>query len=103
MYIQGKVIKLFEIQTGESARGAWKKREFLFETYAKMPKKVNLCLRGEAVDIYQINEGDSLKVSIDLESREHNGRWYTEVRAWKIEPATEMNNSQENTSEESPF
>ncbi len=44
------------------------------------------------VDSVQINAGDSLKVSIDLESREHNGRWFTEVRAWKIEPA-EMNSS----------
>jgi len=92
MYIQGKVIATFEIQSGESTRGTWKKREFLIETFAKVPKKVNLCLRGDMVDSVQINAGDSLKVSIDLESREHNGRWFTEVRAWKIEPA-EMNSS----------
>jgi hypothetical protein len=94
MYIQGKVIATFESQSGESPRGTWKKREFLLETFAKVPKKVNLCLRGDMVDTIQINVGDRLKVSIDLESREHNGRWYTEVRAWKLEPA-EMHSSED--------
>lgn len=87
MYVQGKVLEIFPVQSGESSRGSWKKREFLIETFAKIPKKVNLCLRGESVDGMQLTIGDQVKVSIDLESREHNGRWYTEVRAWKIEPA----------------
>lgn len=97
MYIQGKVIQVGTVQTGESPRGQWKKREFIVETYAKIPKKVNLCLRGEAVDLFQIAIDDSLKVSIDLESREHNGRWYTEVRAWKIEPANISETEEEPT------
>lgn len=106
MFIQGKVLKVFDIQSGESARGSWKKREFLVETFAKIPKKVNLCMRGEAVDSYTIHEGDQLKINIDLESREHNGRWYTEVRAWKIEPATpsdESGSSHPASQEEDPF
>lgn len=106
MFIQGKVLKVFDIQTGESARGTWKKREFLVETFSKLPKKINLCMRGDAVDTYNIQEGESLRINIDLESREHNGRWYTEVRAYKIEPAIfseEGHSVSFSPSEEDPF
>jgi hypothetical protein len=87
MFIQGKVVNLFDIQSGESPRGAWKKREFVLETYAKIPKKVCLVIKGELVDTMKLAVGDSLKVSVDIESREYKERWYTEVRAWKLEPA----------------
>ena len=31
--------------------------------------------------------GDDIKVSFNLESREYNERWFTEVRVWKLDPA----------------
>lgn len=103
MYIQGKVIQVFDIQTGESQRGTWKKREFILETYAKVPKKVCLVLKGESVDSIQVKNGESLRVSIDIESREYKEKWYTEVRAWKTEPAV-MNQEESNTSsDDHPF
>lgn len=102
MYIQGKVINVFEIQTGESPRGTWRKREFILETYAKIPKKVCLVIKGESVDSLKLSEGDSLKVSIDIESKEYKGRWYTEVRAWKLEPASSQDIAASD-SEEHPF
>lgn len=103
MQIQGKIIQINPIQTGESPRGAWKKREFIVETYAKFPKKVCAVIKGDLVDSIQLNQGDSVKVSIDIESREFKDRWYTEVRAWKVEPATEDGDSSSSYSEESPF
>lgn len=105
MYIQAKVLRLFDIQTGQSARGSWKKRDFLVETIAKLPRKINLSLRGEAVDQFKFNVGDALKISIDIESREYNNRWYTEVKAWKIEPFTEEDSYNANSfsDEDSPF
>lgn len=103
MYIQGKVIRVFDIQSGESPRGSWKKREFILETYAKMPKKVCLVLKGESVDSIQVNVGDSLRVSIDIESREFKEKWYTEVRAWKVEPAIMNQEDQTNNADDNPF
>lgn len=103
MYIQGKVIKVFEIQSGESPRGNWKKREFILETYAKIPKKVCLVLKGDLADTIQVNPGDSLRVNIDIESREYKEKWYTEVRAWKIEPAILSAENSSNVDEEDPF
>ena len=32
----------------------------------------------------QSSEGENVEVSVDLESREYNGRWYTDVKAWKV-------------------
>lgn len=93
MQIQGKIIQSYPLQSGESTRGVWKKKEFVIETYAKIPKKVCLSLRGESAENLSINVGDSVKVSIDIESREHNGRWYTEARAWKVEPYSESDSN----------
>jgi hypothetical protein len=39
---------------------------------------------SDKIDEFAIKEGESLTVSIDLESREYNGRWYTDVEAWKV-------------------
>jgi len=41
-------------------------------------------LWGEKVDENRINVGEKITASINIESREYNGRWYTDVRAWKI-------------------
>ena len=39
---------------------------------------------GEKIDQFNIMQGETLEVSVDLESREYNGRWYTDVKAWKV-------------------
>ena len=38
-------------------------------------------------DLEKYQVGDKVKISFNLSSREYNGRWYTDVRAWRIEPA----------------
>ena len=45
----------------------------------------------QLIDQYPMNVGDLMTVSFDLESREFNGRWYTDVRAWKAEKAQDPN------------
>ena len=39
---------------------------------------------GDKIDQFDIQAGEAVDVSIDLESREYNGRWYTDVKAWKV-------------------
>jgi hypothetical protein len=39
---------------------------------------------SDKIDKFSIKEDEPLVVSIDLESREYNGRWYTDVKAWKV-------------------
>jgi hypothetical protein len=84
MEIAGTVVTLLPLQTGQGKNGVWKKQEFIVETPGQFPKKVCISLWGEKVDENRIAVGDSITASINIESREYNGRWYTDVRAWKI-------------------
>ena len=84
MEIEGTVISLLPLQSGQGKNGVWKKQEFILETPGQYPKKVCLSLWGEKVDENKLTIGDKVSASINIESREYNGRWYTDVRAWKI-------------------
>lgn len=90
MEITGKLIQKLPVQSGVSSTGNnWSKAEFVIETIEQYPRKVCANLWGErakALDQFQL--GSLITVSFDLESREYNGRWYTDVKAWKVEAAT---------------
>lgn len=95
MEIAGTVVALLPLQTGQGKNGVWKKQEFIMETPGQFPKKVCLSLWGEKVDENRISVGDKITASINIESREYNGRWYTDVRAWKIAKSSGGGQSQE--------
>ena len=84
MEISGKIIELLPEKSGESANGGWRKQEFILETEAQYPKKICFMVWGDKIDEFKIQQGENLEVSIDVESREYNGRWYTDVKAWKV-------------------
>lgn len=88
--ITGKLISKLSLLTGTSKSGNnWQKQEFVIETLDQYPKKVCAQLWGDKTDqLSQFEIGSTLKVSFDVESREFNGKWYTDLRAWKIESAT---------------
>jgi hypothetical protein len=85
LQITGKVIQVLEEQTGEGRNGPWRKREFVLETPGQYPKQVCLVHWGDKIDEFAVKEGETLTASIDIQSREYNGRWYTDVKAWKVE------------------
>ena len=90
MELEGRIARKLNVQTGTSARGAWAKQEFILEYQeGNFPSQVCMNVWGDdkvkELDKYQV--GDKVKVSFNLSSREYNGRWYTDVRAWRIEPA----------------
>ena len=85
MEIKGKIIQELQLQTGTSKKGTWQKQEYILETQSEYPKKVCIAVWGDKIDQLNLGVGDEATVSFQLESREHNGRWYTEVRAWKVE------------------
>ena len=84
MEINGKIIELLPEKSGESAKGPWRKQEYILETEGQYPKKVCFMAWSDKIDEFAIKEGESLVVTVDLESREYNGRWYTDVMAWKV-------------------
>lgn len=91
MEIIGKLLMKLPLQSGIGRTGnSWQKQEFVIETIEQYPKKVCANLWGDKLDMLEtVNIGDTVKVSFSIESREFNGKWYTDVKAWKIEPATE--------------
>jgi hypothetical protein len=72
--VSGSVIHILPEQTGAGKNGTWRKRDFVIETKDQYPKKI--CMT---------QWGDEITAHIDIASREYNGRWYTDVKAWKIE------------------
>lgn len=84
MNISGKVVQVLPIQTGTSKAGnPWQKQEFILEQGGQYPRKVCISLFGDNVaKIPQV--GQDVMVSVDIDSREFNGRWYTEIKAWNI-------------------
>ena len=84
--LQGKFIQLLEKQTGAGKNGSqWEKQDFIVETMEQYPKKVCISAWGDKVkEVSGIGPGDVIKVSFNVESREYNGRWYTDIRAWRI-------------------
>lgn len=85
MELQGKCIVALPIESGTSKSGnAWQKRNFVIETAGQYPKKVCMQLFGDKVNECP-NVGEEVKVSFDAESREWNGKWFTQLNAWKVE------------------
>ena len=82
----GKLIQTLPEQSGEGKNGIWRKKEFVIETGDQYPKKVCMVVWGDRINMLDtIKPGDTLKVGFDLESREYQSRWYTDIKAWKIE------------------
>jgi hypothetical protein len=88
MELTAKLIQLMPVQTGMGKNGGeWKKQNIILETDGMYPKKVCITLWGDKINESVLQVGSQLNVSFDIESREYNGNWYTDLRAWKVEPA----------------
>lgn len=84
MDISGKIIQVLQAQTGQGKNGPWKKQDFVIETGDNYPKKVCIAVWGDKIDMNNFKPGDMVDVSFDVESREYNGKWYTDVKAWRV-------------------
>lgn len=87
--ITGKIIQIMPPVTGTSKAGKdWVKQEFVIETVETYPRKVCIGMMGEkTAELKKYVPGNEVKVSINVESREYGGKWYTNVNAWRIDPA----------------
>lgn len=86
MEIQGKVVRLGNLTEGTSPRGAWRKQELIIETLEQYPKQVCLVCWGDRVaEAQNFTPGQIIKAQISIESREFNGKWYTDVKPFRFE------------------
>lgn len=88
MEIKGIIIKSLDMQSGVSkAKGTpWMSQTYIIETQESYPRKVAFEVFGEdKIKSMNIQPGEALTVSFDIDAREYQGRWYNTRRAWKIE------------------
>ncbi len=85
-------MQVMPLQSGTSQRtgNAWRKQDYIMETYDRFPRKVYFGFFGDAIDQYPLQVGDDINLSFDIESRSFVGRdgverWSTDIRAWKAE------------------
>jgi hypothetical protein len=81
MNISGKFVQLLPEVKGEGRNGPWTRQDFILETDDQYPKKVCISVWNSKVDAKNLKAGDPVTVEITVESREYNGRWYTDVKA----------------------
>jgi hypothetical protein len=86
MEVQGTLKQILPIESGESKSGkTWQKQTIIIETADAYPKQIAVEVSEKALSRLQdYSEGMTITCSINIESREYNGRWFTAVRAWKI-------------------
>jgi len=87
MQLTAKLLSILPEQTGAGKNGPWRKQDIIVETDGQYPKKICIALWGDKHDRNLLKIGAQLTISFDVESREFNGKWYTDVKAWKLEGA----------------
>lgn len=84
--LSGKIIQILPEQTGTGKNGQWLRQDFVLETQEQYPRKVCFSAWGDKVSLVKTLKTDIvINVSFNVESREYNGKWYTDLRIWKIE------------------
>lgn len=61
-------------------------QEYVIETHDQYPRKMCFDVFGaDKIAQFNIQAGEELTVSFDIDAREWNGRWFNSIRAWKVE------------------
>ncbi|MFI3281188.1 MAG: DUF3127 domain-containing protein [Rikenellaceae bacterium] len=87
MEFEGTVFEILPAASGQSARGEWQRQEVIFEVMdGQYSRKVVVTFFNKEAEVKSLVKGQSYTVSINLESREFNGRWYTNANGWRVQP-----------------
>ena len=89
MEFEGVVYKIMPATRGTSARGDWQRQEVIFELPQEFSRKICVIFFNKESEVARLREGMTCTVSVNIESREFNGKWYTDVRAWRVQPKEE--------------
>lgn len=83
--ITGKIIAVLPTRSGTSARGTqWSSQTAVIETHEQYPKKVAFDVLNEKIADFYLQVGEEVTVSLDINARESNGKWFNSVNAWKV-------------------
>tara|TARA_R100000656_G_C3859345_1_gene109477 strand:- start:39 stop:356 length:318 start_codon:yes stop_codon:yes gene_type:complete len=87
MNIIGKLVKKLERETGVVSKTGktWEKQSIIVEQNTDYNKEVVISFFGDKIkSIRDIEEGSDVNVSINLSSREYNGKYYHNIDGWFI-------------------
>ena len=89
MQFQGRIYKLFPVQSGTSQRGEWTKQDFIFE-YFEQPTdryadRVLLSVMNDRIKEYDLHEGDTVICGFSHTTREYQGRYFNDIRLYHFE------------------
>lgn len=85
MELQGRVIAETPERSGSSARGEWKAKDYVIETHEAYPKKMVFSVFGaDRLARFNIQVGQEVLVSFDIDAHEYNGRWFNNIRAYDV-------------------
>ena len=85
MELQGKIIVALPERSGTSARGEWKSQSFVVETHDAYPRKMVFDVFGaDRLARFNIQVGQEVMVSFDIDAHEYNGRWFNNIRAFDV-------------------
>ena len=104
--LECKILSKLTVINGTSARGQWAKQDFIVE-YPDGQYTEKACLQVFGVDrvkeLENFQVGDKVKVSLKIQAREYNGKWYNDIRVWKITRVGEGNADDGYTSSRAPY
>ena len=103
--LEGRISRKEAKQSGQSARGSWVKQDFILEYQdGNFPAEVCFTSFGndKVAELDKFQVGDLVKVSFNLRAREYNGRWYNDVRVWRISPSGQPSRSASPMPEQAP-
>ena len=82
--VTGKVTHVLPLVEGDSRKNPgtkWQKQDYVIETFEEWPKKIAFNIWGEdRIKMADLHIGDTITLTFTVESREYNGRWYTDIR-----------------------
>ena len=83
--ITGKIIAVLPTRSGTSARGTqWSSQTAVIETHEQYPKRVAFDVLGDKITEFNLQVGEEVTVSFDINAREYNGKWWNSVNAWQV-------------------
>ena len=87
MEVQGKIIAVLPLNRGVSQRTGtpWCAQTFVLETAGQYPKKIPFEVFGEdRLRQFNIQMGETVTISFDIEGREWNGKWFTKISCYNL-------------------
>ena len=84
MEINGKLVEKLQVEAGTSKAGkAWESQTCLVETDAKFNNIVAIkCMGDKVKQMNKLNVGDMVTISVNVYSREYNGKYYNQIDGW---------------------